>query len=423
MLARGVGASNEPRNAAILTSAIALVIVSAGTVDSVARIISMFFMVTYGALCTISTLEHFAARPSYRPTFRSKWYISLLGAVMSLFLMFQMDPLYALVAILIMIALYAAIRSARGSDDLAAIFQGVMTQATRRFQVKLQASAVRQRADEWRPSIIMINGRTFSRTAPLQLFGWISHRYGFGAYFHYIKGHLSRETYRESRKQLAKLVEMRKTAMSSIYVDTMVSPSMRSAVAQALQLPGVAGMENNTILFELAQDDGEDVLSEVEDGCLMASATRISSLVLRHGESFFGQRRTVHLWLTWHDYDNASLMIMLAYILVGHPEWRKAEIQILAAFPADEVGEQRERLNEMITTGRLPISPKNLRVIGTDARVDFDRLVETRSADVDLVIFGFTEERLREKGPELLRRHPALRDVLFVCAEQRVLIE
>jgi amino acid transporter len=423
VLARGVGEANEPRNATLLTVVLALVTVAAGSVDLVARIISMFFMVTYGALCTISTLEHFAARPSYRPSFRSKWYISLLGAVMSLFLMFQMDPLYAIVAIILMIGLYRAIRATRGSDDLAAIFQGVMTQATRRFQVKLQASAARQRADEWRPSIIMINGRTFTRSAPLQFFGWISHRYGFGAYFHYIEGHLSRQTYKESRRQLAKLVEMRQTAKSSIYVDTMVSPSMRSALAQTLQLPGVAGMENNTILFEFAHDDGDDVLGEVEDGCLMASATRISSLVLRHGEHFFGQRHTVHLWLTWHDYDNASLLIMLAYILVGHPEWRKAEIRIFAAFPADEVGEQRERLNEMITEGRLPIAPKNLRVIGTDAKVDFDRLVETRSADADLVIFGFTEERLREKGPELFRRHPGLKDVLFVCAEQRVLIE
>ena len=35
-----------------------------GDVDLVARIVSMFFMVTYGALCAISFLEHFAARPS-----------------------------------------------------------------------------------------------------------------------------------------------------------------------------------------------------------------------------------------------------------------------------------------------------------------------------------------------------------------------
>jgi hypothetical protein len=55
--------------------------------------------------------------------------------------------------------------------------------------------------------------------------------------------------------------------------------------------------------------------------------------------------------------------------------------------------------------------------------VDFARLVTDNSAEADLVIFGFTERRLRDKGTELFQRHPDLNDVLFVCAEQRVLIE
>jgi len=423
LLARGVGGAREPRNAALVTSVIALVTVVAGNVDSVARIISMFFMVTYGALCTISTLEHFAARPSYRPTFRSKWYLSLLGALMSVFLMFQMDPLYALVAVVIMILLYRAIRASRGGDDLAAIFQGAMTQATRNFQIKLQASHARQSADEWRPSAIMINGRTFERSAPFQFFTWLAHRYGFGAYLHYIHGYLNPETYKESRKVFARLVETARAKKSSIYVDTMISPSMRSALAQTLQLPGMAGMENNTILFEFTPDDGSDALREVTEGCLLASTTRVNSLVLRHGEHFFGNRSSIHVWLTWHDEENASLMILLAYILVGHPEWRKAEIRIFAAFPQAEAADRRARLDEMITTGRLPISRKNLRVIPTDDRVDFTRLVAERSGSADLVILGLTERRLREKGNELLQRHPTLTDVLFVCAEQRVRIE
>jgi hypothetical protein len=62
-------------------------------------------------------------------------------------------------------------------------------------------------------------------------------------------------------------------------------------------------------------------------------------------------------------------------------------------------------------------------VIPTDERSDFRRLVQTRSAEADLVILGFTEPRLREKGTELLLRHPDLSDVLFVSAQERVLIE
>ena len=49
-------------------------------------------------------------------------------------------------------------------------------------------------------------------------------------------------------------------------------------------------------------------------------------LVLRHSTVFFGNRDRIHIWLTWHDYKNASLMILLAYILVGHPDWKHAEM-------------------------------------------------------------------------------------------------
>jgi len=423
LLASGSGVQNEPRAATIVTIFIALSVVAAGDVDIVARIISMFFMVTYGALCAISFLEHFAARPSYRPTFRSKWYLSLLGSLMCLFLMFQMDPVFALVAIVIMLTIYRWLKHVHGEDDLVAIFQGVMTQVSRRFQVKLQVSATRQRSDAWRPSVIMVNGRTFDRTAPLQFLAWLCYRYGVGTYIHYMKGHLNADTFKESKKVLARLLNAVKQRQSAIYVDTMISPSLRTALGQAVQLPGVSGTENNCMLSEFTIEDPPDVLAEVEEACQMASAARVSSLVLRHGDRFFGQRESIHVWLTWHDYRNANLMILLSYILLGHPDWKKSEIRIFAAFPEADVQEERERLNEMITSGRLPVRKRNVKVIATDEKSSFAQLVESRSAEADLVILGFTEERLREKGMELLLRYPSLRDVLFVSAEQRVRIE
>lgn len=423
VLAAGVGDTKEPRTATIATVFFALVMVALGDVNIVARIISMFFMVTYGALCTISFLEHFAARPSYRPVFRSKWYLSLLGSLMCLFMMFQMDPIFAFLALLVMVGIYAGLRRIHGEDDLAAIFQGVMTQVARRFQVKLQASTVRHRSDAWRPSIIMVNGRTFDRAAPLQFLTWLCHRYGIGTYIHFIKGHLSSETFRESRRIQNRLVKVVRQRKGAVYVDTMISPSMRSALAQAIQLPGVSGTENNCMLSEFTADDPPEVLEEVREGCRMASAAHVSNLVLRHSDRFFGQHTTIHVWLTWHDYKNANLMILLSYILLGHREWRDSEIRVFAAFPQADVQEERERLNEMITSGRLPVTKKNVRVIATDERTDFEKIVQTRSMDADLVILGFTEERLQEKGTELLLRHSDLSDVLFVAAEQRVKIE
>jgi amino acid transporter len=421
LVAEGVGEANEPRNATLITAVLAFVTVALGNVDLVARIVSMFFMVTYGALCAISFLEHFAARPSYRPSFRSKWYLSFWGAVLCLLLMFQMDPVYAALAIVVMALLYRTIRATRREevDDLAAIFHGVMTQLTRYLQIRLQKTPPR----DWRPSVIMITSRTFDRFSPLRMLSWLCHRYGFGTYLHFIQGMLNRENIQESRKILSRLIEGIEETDSAIYVDTIISPSMASALAQSLQVPGVSGMENNTILFEFSRHDGPEVLDEVLRGCALASAPRMNRLILRHGDHFFGNRKSIHLWLTWHDYRNANLMILLAYVLLGHPDWEGAEISIKAAFPFNEVGERTAHLNQMISEGRLPIAAKNLQVIPTDDRVDFNALVENRSSNADLVILGFTEQRLLDKGEDLLLRHPSLQDVLFVSAEETIFIE
>ncbi|MBA7673216.1 hypothetical protein ES703_81407 [subsurface metagenome] len=104
--ARGKPVSNEPFNGTLLTVVIAFVFVAVGELNFVAKTIAMFFMLTYGAICTISLLEHFAADPSYRPTFRSKWYISMIGAVFSIWLMFKMNGGYATISLVIMAMIY-----------------------------------------------------------------------------------------------------------------------------------------------------------------------------------------------------------------------------------------------------------------------------------------------------------------------------
>ncbi len=51
-------------------------------------------------------MQHFAADPSYRPSFKSKWYLSLLGAIMCIYLMFKINTPYAIAAIALMVVIY-----------------------------------------------------------------------------------------------------------------------------------------------------------------------------------------------------------------------------------------------------------------------------------------------------------------------------
>ena len=332
-----------------------------------------------------------------------------------------MDPVYAVAAIVFMTLLYRGIRATRKDevDDLSAIFHGVMTQLTRYLQIRLQKTPPR----DWRPSLILITPRTFDRISPQTMLSWLCHRYGFGTYLHFIKGMLNRETFLESQGVQDRLIEGIEETDSAIYVDTIISPSMASALAQSLQVPGVSGMENNTILFEFSVHDPPEVHGGghgrmppgVGSQNEPSGAPALRSL-LREPEE---HSRLAHL----ERLRNANLMVLLSYILLGHPDWAGAEIHIFAAFPYEGVPEEKDRLQTMISEGRLPIAAKNLQIIPTDDQVDFAALVEKRSYGADLVVLGFTEARLQEKGMELLLRHPVLQDVLFVSAEETIFIE
>ncbi len=423
-ISRGTGVANDPRQATIITGGLALVIVLVGNVDLVATLISMFFMVTYGSLCAISFLEHFAARPSYRPSFRSRWYISLLGAIVCFLLMFQINLFFATLAVLMLVALYQGLRiGKRGEGDLASLFQNVITQATRYMQIRLQQRRTGRVADEWRPSVIMVNDRTFDRRSPLMMLRWLCHRYGFGTYVHFIKGRLTSSTFFESKAVKERLLKLARTQQSVVYMDTVVSPSITSALAQTLQVPGVSGMSNNSILFEFAQRDSMDVVRSIVDQCKFAANTDMTLMVLRHCETNFGNRDSIHVWLTWNDKANANTMILLSYILLGHPDWQNAQVQVFAALPGAEVEQTRQEFSQLITEGRLPISEKNIEYIATENTDAFRRLVYERSNEADLTVVGFNMPGLEERGPEVFTNHAKLHDVLFVRAPRQIKID
>ena len=422
-LAKGKGDSNEPLNATLVTAVIVFTVVAMGNVDFVAQIISMFFMITYGSLCLVSFLEHFAGNPSYRPTFRSKWYLSLLGAAGSFIMMFQMAPLYAFIAVMAIIAIYLIIKSGRGGqDDLSVMVKGALFQLTRKLQVLIQRKQASVSESGWRPSFIAISSTSMTRLAPFDLLRWISHYYGFGTFIHYIKGFLDEDTNKEAKLKLDQLIKQSAASKAGIYVDTIISPSFRTAVAQIVQIPGISGMENNSILFEFHQDDKDDV-SDIVDGCHFASLVDYNICVLRSSEHHFGYKQNIHIWLTPGDYRNANLMILIAYIIMGHPEWKNCEVELFAAFEEKELNRELSRLNQLINNGRIPISNKNVKRIPWDKNVkNFEALVVENSNAADLVILGFSISKLINEKGAFFQKFDNINEALFVRAGQKIAI-
>ena len=410
--AKGRAQTNEPVNATIVTVGISLFFVSLGSIDTVAKVISMFFMVTYGALCTISFFQHFAADPSYRPAFKSKWYISLLGALMCLFLMFRMEPGYAFLSILMMVFIYMGLSRYSGDKSgMANIFQGVIFQLIRQIQVFIQKAE--KDDDNWRPSVICISGQSFKRPAAFEMMRWISHRYGFGTYLHYIKGYFSKDTHAQSRQELGQLIRAADLSDSNVYVDTLVSPSYTTAIAQCLQLPSVSGKENNMILFEFSKNN-PDELADIMDNYSMVRTAGFDTCILASSDKGLDVKAEIHIWITPSDFNNANLMILLGYVIIGHPQWKKAQIKIFAIVPSGEMEEEKNELLTLIKTGRLPISARNISIIEKTEEKGNKELINENSSLADLTIVGFRSEAIKQIGEELFLGYEQTGDVLFV---------
>ncbi|MDA3854150.1 MAG: hypothetical protein PF444_07925 [Bacteroidales bacterium] len=406
--------NDEPQNANLITILIAFVVVAMGNIDSVAMLISMFFMVTYGSICLVSLLEYFAADPSYRPTFHTKWQFSLIGALASFWFMFKMNSMYAFYAMMAMTALYLIVsRGSSQKEGFVKLFRGVIFQLSRQLQILAQRTNHEDKEESWRPFAICISEDTFGAHSGFTLLSWISHRYGFGTYMHFIKGFLNKETTEESKIVLKNLVEMASKEKNKMYLDTIISPSYTSAIAQTIQLTGISGKSNNLILFDYNMGRKES-LQHIVDNYAMIKETGFDICILNSTIKGFGNKKEIHVWITPDDYDDANLMILLAYIITGHPEWRKPQIKIFALYRAHELKEKQEELMRRITTGRLPISKKNINVVALKEEGNINKLMCKTSTKADLVIQGIHKKAINEKGVETFSGYEELSNVLFV---------
>jgi len=417
-LARGKAKDNEPINGALISITIGFVFVAFGDIDFVAQIISMFFMVTYGAICLISLLEHFAADPSYRPTFRSRWYLSLIGAVTSFWLMFKMNAPYALLSLMIMAGIYAMVSGYKKKEKgLANLFRGVVFQMSRQLQILAQRADKEDLNEHWRPFTICISQDTFMRRSAFDMLRWISLKYGFGTYIHYIKGFLTDETNHESKEVLNKLINLAAGSKNRVYLDTIISPSYTSAIAQVIQLSGISGKGNNMILFEFSQNNPA-ALEEPLNTHDILYGTGFDLCVLNTSYKGFGYKKQIHIWITSRDYDNANLMILLGYIILGHPEWKDGIIKIFSIYHGKEAERKTEELKNLIREGRLPISLGNINLISAEEN-QVRNVIGEISMDADLTFIGFRHEQVKTEGYRLFTGYEQLGNILFVSANKK----
>jgi hypothetical protein len=127
----------------------------------------------------------------------------------------------------------------------------------------------------------------------------------------------------------------------------------------------------------------------------------------------------IHIWIRSFDFENSNLMILLGYIISGHPTWYRSPIKIFEVVKEDEIEQTRANLLELMKEGRIPITEKNITMMRRDENISTRQLINEHSEEAGLTILGFRSSHLKQKGMEFFTGYDKVGDILFVNSHRQ----
>ena len=113
---------------------------------------------------------------------------------------------------------------------------------------------------------------------------------------------------------------------------------------------------------------------------------------------------------------NTGRMILLAFIIMGHPQWQGSEISVFTALPSDSMELRREELARLIHHGRIPVSMSNVTVMEMEPGKMVQDYMEEHSRTADLVMTGFSADDFCRQGAALFEACPRIPFIVFARA-------
>ncbi len=100
-------AGGEPRVAGLVTLVIVAAGLGAGSLDAIAPLLTVFFLITYASLNTVVFVEQWLGLPSFRPTFRVPLFAPAVGVIAAVTAILITSPVFGLAALIMVMSLYA----------------------------------------------------------------------------------------------------------------------------------------------------------------------------------------------------------------------------------------------------------------------------------------------------------------------------
>jgi len=160
--------TGEPRNAIIITAVLLAAILSIGDLNAVAPYITIFFLVTYMMLHIVVFIEQSLGLVTFRPRVKIPKIIPLYGAIISLMVMFLINPVVAMGAFVFVFSVYYWLMKQNIETPWSDARSGLLTVFSE-WSAKKIAKLQKSREHSWKPNLLLpvLRTRTLTGNFPL----------------------------------------------------------------------------------------------------------------------------------------------------------------------------------------------------------------------------------------------------------------
>ncbi|MFK8181836.1 MAG: Na-K-Cl cotransporter [Phormidesmis sp.] len=390
-LGKGSGVNDDPRYGTLFTLGIVLAVVCLGSLDAIAPVLSMFFLTTYMVLNIAAATEGFLQSPSFRPTFKVHWSLSFLGALGCIGVMFLINPVATIVALIIVGLIYFWLERRQIESTWGDVRQGVWMTVARRALLNIDDTTDPK---NWRPHLLVLSGTPTKRWHLIEIARAFTHNRALITVASILpRGSRSISQQEKAEATLRDFLD-RKGVQAFAKIITADNP--HEGTQQLLETYGMGPLVPNTVLIgdseELASESIERYFKTIQL-CHDAKRNVIIYRVNSAAEGadslqppLFGRSSTKRIDVWWGGLQsNGGLMLILAYLLRTSWEWRGAEIR-LKLMVNDETAAQSAEANLANLTQSLRIGAKS-EIIRSKGRA-FNDILKASSQSADLVFMG-----------------------------------
>jgi solute carrier family 12 (potassium/chloride transporter), member 4/6 len=394
----------------LVSLGVAMVGVLIGDLNAVAPALTMFFLTTYGMINLVAGIEKLAGDPSFRPTMNVPWVVSIAGAFGCFWVMFLINPLALMVALVVEVGVYLVMRRRALVAPWGDLRRGALVALVR--STVMQLRRLPQNPRNWRPNILLFAGSPRRRPELVRLGAWLTRDRGILTVAELWEGDLldlGSKVPEAERALNAQLEELRIAGFGEVEI----VPEFASGALAIAQANGIAGIESNTVMFGWSgkPERRATVLGVIERLSILGISSVISAA---QPMDLAPRRRSIDVW--WGGLQqNGDMLVLFAHLISLNPEWRDAEITIKNIATSDMMMERtRSLIDQIVRSARIRA---RIEVMPRPHGMQVAEVISSSSAGADLVLMGLRsvtageEAAYAERLEELTESLPS---VLFV---------